>query len=130
MALPKMDEDALLAAVELVGRTGGKGFQIGFLHDDVPVAEAGWYAYIQYKGARITVEDKTGPVEAAEALARRLLTGDQCQHCFKLVALEDWGAMAVTETLMNGTEWTHEQQAAAGLCQWRRTGRTWKRGCE
>lgn len=28
MALPPMDEDALLAAVELVGRTGAKGFQI------------------------------------------------------------------------------------------------------
>jgi hypothetical protein len=130
MALPPMDNDALLAAVELVGRTGAKGFQIGFLHDDVPVAEAGWYAYAQYKGARVTAEDKTGPVEAAEALARQLLTGAQCQHCFKLVALEDWGTMAVTVTLMNGTEWTKEQQAAAGLCQWRRTGRTWKRGCE
>jgi hypothetical protein len=75
MALPPMDEDALLAAVELVGRTGAKGFQIGFVHDDVPVAEAGWYAYAQYKGARVTAEDKAGPIEAAEALARQLLTG-------------------------------------------------------
>lgn len=126
-----MDDDALRAAVELVGRTGATSFEIGYLHEDVPVEEAAWYAHAQYKGARITVENKASPVEAAEGLARRLLAGAQCQHCRKLVTLSDAGAMARDTVLTNGTRWTAEQQAAAGgLCRWRRMGSTWKRGCE
>lgn len=82
-----MDDDALIATVDLIGRTGAKGFEIGYLHEGVPVEEAGWYAHAQYRGARITEENHRGPVEAAEALARQLLTGAMCNHCKKLVAL-------------------------------------------
>ncbi len=31
-----LDEDALIAATDLVGRTGAKEFQIGYLNDDPP----------------------------------------------------------------------------------------------
>lgn len=51
-----LDEDALAACAELVGRTGAKDFQIGYLHDNVPLRLAGWYAYAQYPGNRIGVE--------------------------------------------------------------------------
>lgn len=124
-----MDDDATAAAFELIGRTGATSLQIGFLHDDVPMEEAAWWAHAQYKGSRITVENKTSPLEAAEGLARRLLTGGQCTHCRKLITLSDF-AVARDAILVDGTTWTQEQQAAAGLCRWRRTGRTWKRGCE
>jgi hypothetical protein len=104
-----LDEDALHAAVDLVGRSGATGFELGYLHEDVPVEEAGWYAHAQYRGARITVEDKTGPVEAAEALARRILNGAHCAHCGKTVS-------------MNGY--------SKSRCRWTREGRRWTRACE
>lgn len=125
-----MDDDALAAAVDLIGRTGAQGFEIGYLHDDVPIEAAGWYAHAQYRGARITEENHRGPIEAAEALARQLLTGAMCNHCKKLVALSDDGAVAFNGTLLDGTRWTAEQARAAGQCRWRRVGPRWVRGCE
>ncbi|MCP2363043.1 hypothetical protein HD597_010063 [Nonomuraea thailandensis] len=125
-----MDDDALIAAVDLVGRTGARGIEIGYLHDNVPVEEAAWYAHVQYRGTSITEENHRGPVEAAEALARQLLTGAMCNHCKKLVALSDDGATAYNGTLLNGTRWTVEQARAAGQCRWRRIGPRWARGCE
>lgn len=123
-----IDEEVLLAAVELVGITGAKEFQIGWLHDDVPDEDAGWYAHAQFKGARIT-EEAVGPVEAAEGLARRLLTGARCK-CGKLVALSDLGAIAFdNSTMADGTKWTVEEARRAGQCRWRREGPHWKRGC-
>lgn len=101
-----MDQDALLAAAALVGRTGARNLEIGYLHDDVPVHEAGWYAHAQYKGTRVIEEDHRGPIEAVEALARRLLDGGQCAHCKQTVTLTDGGG-----------------------CRWTRMGRQWRRGC-
>ena len=125
-----MDEDALKAAVDLVGRTGAREFQVGYLHDDVPVEEAAWYAHAQYAGARITEEGHRGPVEAAEALARRLLTGAKCR-CRRLVALAAAGAVGFDGAQMaDGSTWTLAEQRAAGQCRWTRIGARWRRGCE
>lgn len=124
-----LDEDAVAAAADLVGRTGATGFEIGYLHDDVPVEQAGWYAHAQYRGGRITVQDQPGPTEAAEALARRLLTGAKCR-CGRLVSLSDHGAVAYKSTTMaDGTKWTAKQAEKAGLCRWTRRGRRWEMGC-
>jgi hypothetical protein len=123
-----LDEDALIAATDLIGRTGARGFEIGYLHDDVPPEEAGWYCHAQYQGARITVEG-AGPVEAAEGLARRLLTGGRCR-CGKLVALSDDGAVAWDSPKMtDGTTWPIEEAATAGQCRWTRMGRKWVGAC-
>jgi hypothetical protein len=125
-----LDEDALIAAADLVGRTGATRFEIGYLHDDVPAEQAGWYAHAQYKGARITAEDHRGPVDAAEALARRLLTGGKCAKCGKLIALSGSGAFAYHAPVMtDGTRWTADDAAAAGQCRWTRTGPRWEAGC-
>lgn len=125
-----MDDDALTACADLVGRTGAQHFQIGYLHDDVPADQAGWYAYAQYRGARVTSSDHPGPVEAANGLARRLLNGAKCTGCDRLVALSDFGAMAYNAHLADGSFWTMQQAAAAGQCRWRRIGPRWTRGCE
>lgn len=124
------DEDALYAAAGLVGRAGATSFQLGWLHDDVPVAEMGWYAHAQYKGARISVEHQPGPVQAADALARRLLTGARCTRCNRLVALSDLGAIAYPAPVMvDGTRWSAAEARDAGQCRWTRNGRRWDSAC-
>ena len=102
-----MNDDVVVACADLVGRAGASGFEIGYLHDDVPIEEAGWYAYAQYRGARIMVEDHRSPTGAALALAERLLRGAMCR-CHRLVTLSDSG---------DG-------------CRWRLAGRRWEPGCD
>ncbi len=129
-----LDEDVLLACVELVGRSGSKNFEIGWLNDPGESAYEKhgpqWYAHAQYKGARITAEDHPGPTEACEALAVELLTGAKCK-CKKLIALSAFGAIAYDDVRMaDGSTWTFAEAERAGLCRWRRRGKHWKRGCE
>lgn len=122
-----LDQDAVIACADLVGRTGAKQLQVGYLSDEPPHQ---WYATAKYKGARIGVEDQPGPVEAADALSRRLLTGARCARCGGLVALSDDGAVAYGGQMADGTVWTVEQARAAGQCRWRRMGPRWVMGCQ
>ena len=123
-----LDEDALFAAVDLVGRTGAKEFQVGYLNDDPPHQ---WYAHARYKGIRITEDDHKGPIEAAEALARRLLSGGKCTKCSGLIALSDSGALIYeSATLTDGTKWTAKDAKATAQCRWTRLGRRWEAGCQ
>jgi hypothetical protein len=124
------DEDAVVAAADLVGRAGAREFEIGYLHDDVPVEEAGWYANAKYRGTRITEENHRGPTEAAEALARRILTGARCR-CGKLVALSDDGAVAFDNvTMADGSKWSAKKARKAGQCRWTRVGKRWEPSCD
>lgn len=125
-----LDDDAVVACADLAGRSGATKFEVGYLHDNVPACEAGWYAHAMYKGARISIDDQRGPVEACDALARRLLEGARCAHCHALVTLSDAGAVARDAAMADGTRWTAREQAKAGLCRWRRMGPRWARGCE
>lgn len=47
-----LDDDALLATADLVGRSGATGLEVGYLHDDVPAELASWWATAHYQGAR------------------------------------------------------------------------------
>jgi hypothetical protein len=124
----ELDEDAVIAAADLAGRTGARAFEVGYLSDDPPHQ---WYAHARYQGARISTEDHPGPVEAVEALARKLLTGAKCTHCGGLVALSGSGAFAFRQPVMaDGTSWTAEQARAAGQCRWTRKGRRWEAACQ
>ncbi len=132
--IPPDDLDAVTACVDLVGRSGGRGFEIGYLHDGVPVERAGWWAHAQYQGARISVTDQPGPAQAASALAVKVLTGAKCQ-CGSLVQLFDGGAMFQgtrdkPAVLADGTRWTADEAEAAGQCRWVREGPHWVKGCE
>jgi hypothetical protein len=129
-ALPPGDEDRLIACADLCGRAGARSFEIGYLHDGVPVAEAAWYAHVQYRGARITAEGCRSPGEAADQLARMILTGARCS-CGKLVALmHDAGFAFARATMADGSTWTAEDAARSGLCHWERHGRRWDRECQ
>ena len=108
-----LDQDAMTAAADLVGRSGAGSLELGHLDDldDVPIEEARWYAHAQYRGTRISVENHRGPVEAMEALARRLLSGGQCAYCARPVVLAG-------PTTRIGK-----------VCRWSRQGDAWVRGC-
>lgn len=155
-----MDDDAIRAAAGLVGRSGAKEFQVGYTggdEDDSPCADCAivkdahgyglpewvpphefrpepirWFAHAQYRGSRITVEDQAGPVEAVEALARRILDGAECR-CGRLVALSDDGAMIYPGSVRpDGTVMTDERVAELtrrGQCRWTREGSHWVGAC-
>lgn len=101
-----LNEDAVLACADLVGRAGASKFEIGYLHDDVPIDEAGWYATAFYRGTRLTAEDHASPSLAAQALAERLLADAGCR-CGERVVLTD----------------------GRPGCRWRLMGQRWEPGC-
>jgi len=101
------DQDALTAALDLVGRSGASSIEVGYLHDDVPVEQAGWYCQCTYRGARLIAENQRGPVEATEALARRVLDGATCRRCGEIIRLSD----------------------GPKGCRWTRKGEKWEPGC-
>lgn len=120
MSEPLIDEDALIAAVDLVGRSGARQFEAGYLDDDVPSAEARWWASARYKGTRIQVDEHAGPVEAAEALARRILHGGTCQHCGGYTVVD--GGEPGVGVFFGGVK-------SRRICRWVRTGPRWDRTC-
>lgn len=119
--LPDGERDQVTACADLVGRSGARQLEFGYVHEGVPSAEAGWYCQARYRGALIQVTDKAGPAEAAMALAERLLTGARCR-CGRVVQLRDGGAAFRRGRLLDGTRWSAEQAAAAGTCRWRVSG--------
>lgn len=126
------DDDRITAATMLVGHTGARDLEIGYLHDDVPSEQAAWWATSTYKGAKMTVENKRGPLEAIEALAVELLTGAKCTWCDGLIALSPDGAIAFAGgRMMDGTRMPADPDeiAALGQCLWRRNGPRWEPGC-
>lgn len=102
-----INEDILNATVHLADRCGARDFEIGHLHDDVPVEEAAWYASVSFQGARITADNHRSPTAAALALAERLLSGGTCR-CRRPVVLSD----------------------SAQGCRWRLVGDRWEPGCD
>lgn len=134
MSPPLLDEDAMVAAIDLVQRSGASECTYGYLHDNVPIEEAAWWAEARYSGARIIAEGHRGPVEALEALARKLLTGAMCSHCRALIALGDDGAVVYPGSARNdGSVWTDEEIRRVRRlpqCRYRRVGPKWVRGCE
>lgn len=106
--MSNFDQDAFDASLDIVGRTGAKQLEFGYLNDDVPIEKGDWWASVLYHGAKIAVEHQAGPVEAVEALARRLLDGGLCTYCGQRIALADYPGKR---------------------CRWTRHGKEWIRGC-
>jgi hypothetical protein len=65
-----MNIDAVLACMDLAGRSGATEFNFGYAREGVPVDQAGWWAYAAYRGARVIVEERRSPGEAAMAPRR------------------------------------------------------------
>lgn len=102
-----MNDDMVRACAYLVGRCGACDFEIGYVHEDVPSAEAGWYAQAVFKGARVMVGDMPSPTLAALALSERMLRGATCR-CRQPVTLSD----------------------STPGCRWRLVGPRYEPGCD
>jgi hypothetical protein len=109
-----LDQDALLAAVDVINRMGAIDFEVGHLDDTPRSEDARWWARARWNGTKVAVEDHTGPDTAAEALAKRLMNGGQCTHCA--------GTITLGPT-------SRAQRRAGKLCAWTRQGVRWVRGC-
>lgn len=130
--MPEVDSLAALAHADLVGRTGATELQVGYLRDGVPVEEADWWATAKYRGADVTVEHYVGPVEALEALARRLLTGGRCTACNGAITLagSNGNGQAPGQVPRNPVQSPAVAAPAPAGCQWRREAGRWVRGCD
>lgn len=105
-AIDEIETDSVVAVADLCARSGATSFELGYL-DDNP-ARPRWYATAFFRGARLIADEKASPDEAADGLARRLLSGGQCTGCQRVVTLSDKG----------------------GGCRWHRDGPSWVRGCD
>jgi hypothetical protein len=103
------DLDAVIAAVDVVGRSGGKHFEIGYLDDEEPHR---WYATATYQGAKAIGEHPTSPDKAADLFAYKVLHGGQCTHCRRTINVHP-----------------SRRHRPPGQCVWRRRGDSWIRGC-
>jgi hypothetical protein len=131
MSAPAQDE-ALSAAIAMVGGTGAKTLEIGYLHDDVPSDQAAWWATATYRGVKLQVDNHNSPAAAVEALVEKLLTGARCQWCGGLVSLTREGAVAYPGSVMadgSHTPSSVDEIAAMGQCLWRRHCARWEPGC-
>ena len=103
-----IDENVLIACVDLVGRTGASDFDLGHSGDDTSsLAEVTWHAAAIYRGARIIADEHPTPTVAVMALAERLLSGATCR-CGHPVTLS----------------------SGAGGCRWQLIGPRWEPGCD
>lgn len=148
MTVP-FDEDAVVAAAELVARAGGRSFEFGFDDENVSMGEPNWWAQATFRGAKIVTERLYPyPHEACEAVARRILDGANCTHCgctvtlatttkeaLELVESSSFGEQRVREIRQLAPKHQQEEiikrvSRAEGVCRWTREGKTWRRGCE
>lgn len=104
--------DRLLAATNLIARSGALELELGYLHDTADYRDADWWATARHKGRRTMTEHHLGPVEAAEALARQLVDGGRCTYCAGTITLDTAGTAPT-----------------AARCVWRRVGTSYLPGC-
>jgi hypothetical protein len=119
--------DRLLAAVDVVGRSGATNLNAGIFNEN----DSDWYAEVEFGDKILGVEHYPSVEDALDALAKRLLTGGQCAHCGGLVALSPIGAVFYPNAKMaDGREFTLEDAMSKPQCHWRREGPLWVKGCE
>jgi hypothetical protein len=86
-----VDGDRMMAAVDLVKRTGADEFQIRFCEEEQPVI---WMAAARWKGTW-QAAGAMGPLGAVFALLDSVIDGGTCKHCGRPAGFEatDAGTM-------------------------------------
>jgi hypothetical protein len=78
----------LTAAIDLLGRTGARSFQLRYHDDEKPVV---WLAVAAYERDRRELHETDAaltPLLAVERLLERLVDGGVCIHCGRPTAIE------------------------------------------
>lgn len=130
LSLTSDEQAEITALADLAAKTGARDLQIGYVRDDVPCQDAGWFAYTSYQGGRIMIDEQAGPVQAARGLAVRLLSGARCTGCGKLVKPDGVPAVAyIRPVMVDGSDFPHEKAMADGTCRYFRQGPAWLSAC-
>lgn len=85
MTAPAFDDARLIAAVEMVRRTGASNFSIRYTDDEEPVV---WIAVADYGEGRCEVDASLDPLRAVLRLCERLVDGGTCTHCGRPAGLD------------------------------------------
>jgi hypothetical protein len=104
----------LVAAVEMIGRTGAKNFGLRYQDDEQPVV---WVAVGQW-GDKYEVGAGLDPTRAALRLCEQVMDGGQCIHCHRVTGFEP--------------DHLEDMPFDEAVCwyQWDPELRTFRRGCE
>lgn len=76
--LPPEVEPKLVAAVDMIRRTGSRNFQLRFHDDEQPVV---WIAVAIYDDTHADAAASLDPVRAVLRLCEQLIDGAKCVHC-------------------------------------------------
>lgn len=79
-----LDSEIMVAAIDLLHRTGSTSFQVGWVDEVNPRV---WYATVAY-GARREAAAAIDPVTAVLRLAEQLIDGGTCNHCHRPSGLD------------------------------------------
>lgn len=111
---PLRDDPRMLAAIELLRRTGMRQFQVRYDDDEEPVV---WMAVAVYDEGRFDVGAGASPVLAVFRLCDQLIDGGTCTHCGRPTGFSPD---------------TRQLPLAITICwyQWDPELQTFRRGCE
>jgi hypothetical protein len=83
--MPPQLEARMIAAVELIGRTGAGEFQLRYSDDEKPVV---WMAVAKY-GDHYEAAASVDPMQAVFRLCETLVDGGTCAHCGRPTGIAD-----------------------------------------
>lgn len=109
------DDPLLVAAIDMIGKSGGKSFQIRYDEEQDPTV---WVAVAELRSGAWECAGGKTPAQAAVRLLAEMFDGGQCAHCGR--------AAGVTE------DWRSDMPLADVVCWWifdPETGR-FRRSCE
>lgn len=122
--------DMMEACTILVSFIGARALEVDFLHHDVPIHEAAWWATATFQGTKVTTENHESPGLACDALAGLLLNGARC-FCGRAATTDPEGQVLIVEgKLSDGAPtFTEEEVKKVGVCKWQRFTSVWVPAC-
>jgi hypothetical protein len=115
-----MDSPKMLAAVQLLRRTGMQTYRIGYSDegDGPPIV---WYAVAEWTGDRAEAAAALDPTTATLRLCEQVIDGGQCTHCKRLTIFDDNPQDSPFDALLD---------AMGCVYAWDPELSTFRRGCE
>lgn len=125
----EFDDPQMMAAIDLIGRTGASNFQIRYSDDEMPVV---WIAVAEFKskeGSGYQVASAFAADAAIYALCDQLLDGGRCTHCHKVTGFTTDFDEQIQEVILRD-EAGEEETLAVCWYQYDPELKVYRRGCE